>query len=137
MKEYKYEEFTIENAQNLIKTGYITEIICDGDIKTVNISEEEYLAIENVIKNVVDSFKPVIEAISELGKKMVETFSSIFLNLSNSLDKKITKKKFIKLLQSEGIQRNEINKIIKDNKEKYTYLRYYEILSKLSKDERK
>lgn len=137
MKKWKYEEFTIENAQSLIKTGYITEILCDGDTKTVNILEEEYLAIENVLKNIADSFKPVIEAICEFGKKMAETFSSIFLNLRNSLDKKITKKKFIKLLQSEGIQRNEIDKIIKDNKEKYTYLRYYEILSKLSKDERK
>lgn len=33
MKEIDYEKVTIENAQNLIKTGYVTEIICDADNK--------------------------------------------------------------------------------------------------------
>lgn len=137
MGKCKYEEITIENAQNLIKTGYITEIICDGDNKTVNISEEEYLVLEKAIKDVIDSVKSVVEAICELGKRMAESFSNIFLNLSNSLNKKMTKKRFIKLLQSEGIQRNTINEIIKNNKRPYTYARYYETLRKFSKDEGK
>ena len=52
-------------------------------------------------------------------------------------NKKITKRRFIKLLQSEGIQRNTINEIVKNNTKQYTYARYYEILIKFSKDERK
>lgn len=136
MKKLKYEEFTIENAENMIKTGYITEIICDGDNKTISISEEEYLELEKVFEKLIESLQPVIEAICEVGKKICETFSNVFTDLKNTLNKKLTKKKFIKLLQSAGIQRNEINKIIKNNKKEYTYLRYYKILNKFSKDER-
>lgn len=136
MKKLKYEEFTIENAENMIKTGCITEIICDGDNKTISISEEEYLELEKVFEKLKESLQPVIEAICEVGKKICETFSNAFTDLKNTLNKKLTKKKFIKLLQSAGIQRNEINKIIKNNKEEYTYLRYYKILNKFSKDER-
>ena len=43
----------------------------------------------------------------------------------------------MKLLQSEGIQRNAINEIVKNNIKPYTYARYYQILIKFSKDERK
>ena len=136
MKKLKYEEFTIENAENMIKTGCINEIICDGDNKVISISEEEYLELEKVFEKLKESFQPVIEAICEVGKKICETFNNVFTDLKNTLNKKITKKKFIKLLQSAGIQRNEINKIIENNKEEYTYLRYYKILNKFSKDER-
>ena len=115
MKIIKYsEEITIENIENLLKTGYITEIIFDADSKTINIKEAKYFEVEKAIKKLSDSIKLVIDAVYELGKK-----------LSN---KKITKKKFMKLLQSVGIQKNEINEIVKNNKKPYTYARYYEIL---------
>ncbi len=125
MKSIKYENITIGDIENIIKTGYVTEIFFDGDNKTAN------------IKELADSLKPVIEAICEIGKKMCDTFNAIFKDLKYLLNKKITKKKFIKLLQSEGIQRNTINEIIKNNKRPYTYARYYEILNKFSKDEGK
>jgi len=41
------------------------------------------------------------------------------------------------LLQSNGIQRNDINKIVQGNKEKYTYLRYYDIVTKFKKQNNK
>ena len=137
LKKCKYEDFTIEKAEFLIKTNYITEIVCDGDNKTANIKEAEYIEIEKAFKRLADSLKPAIEAICEIGKKMCDTFNAIFKNLKYLLNKKITKKKFIKLLQSEGIQRNTINEIIKNNKRPYTYARYYETLKKFSNDEGK
>lgn len=137
MKNIKYENITIENIENIIKTGYVTEIFFDGDNKTANIKEAEYIEIERACKRLADSFKPVIEAICEVGKKMCDIFNVIFKDLKYLLNKKITKKKFIKLLQSEGIQRNTINEIIKNNKRPYTYARYYETLKKFSNDEGK
>jgi mevalonate kinase len=137
LKQVKYEKVTIENIENLLKTGFVTDICCDGDNKTININEDELLRVEKAFEELKESFKPVVEAIYEIGKKMCDVFSSIFMNFKKTLNKKITKKKFIKLLQSNGIQRNEINKIIKDNREPYTYARYYETLMRFSKDERK
>lgn len=137
MKSIKYENITIGDIENIIKTGYVTEIFFDGDNKTANIKEAEYIEIEKAFKRLADSLKPAIEAICEIGKKMCDTFNAIFKDLKYLLNKKITKKKFIKLLQSEGIQRNTINEIIKNNKRPYTYARYYEILNKFSKDEGK
>ena len=125
MKSIKYENITIGDIENIIKTGYVTEIFFDGDNKTAN------------IKELADSLKPVIEAICEIGKKMCDTFNAIFKDLKYLLNKKVTKKRFIKLLQSEGIQRNTINEIIKNNKRPYTYARYYETLNNFSKDEGK
>lgn len=137
MKSIKYENITVEDIENIIKTGYITEIFFDGDNKTVNIKEAEYIEIEKAFKQLADSFQPVIEAICEIGKIMYNAFNTIFKDLKYLLNKKITKKKFIKLLQSEGIQRNKINEIIKNNKRPYTYARYYETLKKFSNDEGK
>ena len=45
------------------------------------------------------------------------------------INKKITKKKFIKLLQSKGIQRNEINKMIQNNTEPYTMARLIKMVN--------
>lgn len=137
MKQLFYEKVTIENIQNLVKTGYVTEIVCDGDNKTINIKEEELLKIEQIFNEIADSLKPVVDAICEIGKKICDIFNSIFDNFKCMSNKKISKRKFMKLLQSEGIQRNTINEIVKNNTKPYTYARYYEILIKFSKDERK
>lgn len=128
MKQINYENVTIADIQRLYKTGYITEIIFDADNKKISIKEDEYLKIESAFNQLIESMKPVVDAIVEVGKKMVNTFNSIFQYLNSYLNKKMTKKKFIKLLQSEGIQRNTINEIVKGNKEPYTYARYYQIL---------
>ena len=137
MKTIKYENITIENIEGIMKTGYVTEIFFDGDNKTANIKEAEYIELEKAFNRLADSCKSVIEAIYEMGKIMCNAFNTIFKDLKYLLNKKITKKRFIKLLQSEGIQRNTINEIIKNNKRPYTYARYYETLKKFSNDEGK
>lgn len=128
MKEIDYETLTIENIEYLMKTGYITEIIYDADSKKIRIREAEYLEIEKACKKLEESVKALVDAICEVGKKIFATFSSVFENMNVILNKKMTKKKIMKLLQSEGIQRNAINEIVKNNKEPYTYARYYQIL---------
>ena len=146
MKKFEYEKISIENIQNIMKFGYITEVICDADKQAIIISDEEYAlmekAIQQTIKDVIepiaDAFVKTFEAIA----KVAETFNKVIVELAESLtkgmnDKKISKKKFIKLLRSAGMQRNEINKIIKNNRKKYTYLRYYNIISNFQKNKKR
>ena len=140
MKKCKYENITIEQAERIIGTGYITELICDADNKTININEDEYLKVEEVIKETINNVKktlePVINSLSEAFGTLAEvarSYATVLVGIAESFvknlsNKKITKKKFIKLLQSQGIQRNEINKIIRNNKEPYTFYRYYNIV---------
>lgn len=128
MKQIEYKNITIESVQALYKTNYITEIIFDADSKIMNINEDEYLILEEVLNKVAKSVKLIAEAIYEMGKRIYNACKSIIPNLDIILNKKITKKKFMKLLQSSGIQRNAINAIVKNNKEPYTYARYYQIL---------
>lgn len=136
MKKCKYENITIKQAERMIGTGYITELICDADNKEIYIPEEECLAIQEKMQEVI---KPVIDALTEAFEticKVVQPIINAVWNLAKKIpNKKISKKRFIKLLQSQGIQRREINKIIQNNKEPYTYLRYYNTTSKLLKDE--
>lgn len=145
MKKYKYEDITIEQAEKIVGTGYITELICDADNKTININEDEYLKVEEIIKETINNVKrtlePVINSLSDAFGILSEVARSYAIALvgidksfvNNLSNKKITKKKFIKLLQSQGIQRNEINKIIKNNKEPYTFHRYYNIVMSYQK----
>lgn len=128
MKKINYKDITIEMIQALYKTNYIKEIIFDADSKTVNIKEDEYLVLEEALNKVVKSMQLMADAICKMGKSIFNACKSVFQNLDVILNKKITKKKFMKLLQSEGIQRNAINEIVKNNKEPYTYARYYQIL---------
>lgn len=123
-KEMNYDSVTIENIENAIKTGYITGFECDGDNKVLIVSEDNCKRIENAFKQIADIAYTVCEEIKNI-------FIKTFCNLTSVLSKKITKKRFIKLLQSEGVQRNTINKIIKNNKEEYTYSRYLDTLKKL------
>lgn len=133
MKQLFYEKVTIENIQSLIKTGYVTEIVCDGDNKTINIGADDLLKIEQIFKEIVNSLQPVAEAIVELGRKMCNSFNLIWKDINCLLYKKMTKKKFMKLLQSKGIQRNKINLILKDNTEPYTYARYYKLIENVKR----
>ena len=96
MKQINYENVTIADIQSLYKTGYITEITFDADNKKISIKEDEYLKIESAFNQLIESMKPVVDAIVEVGKKMVNTFNSIFQYLNIYLNKKMTKKKFIK-----------------------------------------
>ena len=149
MKKCKYENITIEQAERIIGTGYITGLICDADSKTININEEEYLKVEEVIKETINDVKrtlePVINSLSNAFGTLAETarsFATTLVGIAESIvnnlsNKKITKKRFIKLLQSQGIQRNEINRIIKNNKEPYTFYRYYNIVVSYQKQNNK
>ena len=130
MKTINYKDVTISDIQTLYKTGYITEITFDADSKTISLKDDEYLTIKEVFDKLINAVQKVAEAVFEVGKKMAESLSLIFQNLSN---KKLTKKKFIKLLRSEGIDRNTINEIVKGNKEPYTYMRYYRTLLNLKR----
>jgi Mg2+ and Co2+ transporter CorA len=140
MKEISYKNITIGQVQCLNKSGYFSKIICDGDNLKVGLLEEEYIEAEKKIKKLIDDImKPVVEVFEQIANTIAEISADIFDNTKKDvnnfiytiLDKKISKKKFIKLLQSEGVQRNEINKIVQGNKEKYTYLRYYNIVKNL------
>lgn len=140
MKEISYKNITIGQVQCLNKSGYFSKIICDGDNLKVGLLEEDYIEAEKKIKKLIDDImKPVVEVFEQIANTIAEISADIFDNTKKAvnnfiytiLDKKISKKKFIKLLQSEGVQRNEINKIVQGNKEKYTYLRYYNIVKNL------
>lgn len=140
MKQISYKNITIGQVQCLNKSGYFSKIICDGDNLKVGLLEEEYIEAEKKIKKLIDDImKPVVEVFEQIANTIAEISADIFDNTKKAvnnfiytiLDKKISKKKFIKLLQSEGVQRNEINKIVQGNKEKYTYLRYYNIVKNL------
>lgn len=131
IKQMNYDSVTIENIENAIKIGYITGYECDGDNKTLIVSEDECKRIEEAFKELRESVEAVVRTISETFKNMWNTFNSIFENLNNKLNGKITKKRFIKLLQSEGIQRNTINETVRNNKEKYTYARYLNTIENL------
>ena len=137
MKNFNYEKISIENIQNIMKFGYITEVICDADKQEIIISDEEYALMEKAIQQTIkDVIEPVADELAETFvtiAQVAETFTKVLVEFAESLtknmNKKITKKRFIKLLRSAGMQQNEINQIIKNNTEKYTYLRYYNIIS--------
>lgn len=141
MKSFEYKNITIENIQNIIKFGYITEVIFDADNKEIIISDEEYALMEkaiqqtikDVIEPVADAFVKTFEAIAEVAETFTKAIVELAESLTKNMNKKISKKRFIKLLRSAGMQRNEINEIIKNNREKYTYLRYYNIISNFQK----
>lgn len=82
------------------------------------------------------------EGFAEILNDICAGLNNAFANLAAEIrdvvsninfDKKLTKKKFCKLLQSYGIQRNEINKIVANNKEPYTYKRLYSTLNTYKK----
>lgn len=137
MKKFEYEKISIENIQNIVKYGYITEVICDADKQAIIISDEEYALMEKAIQQTIkDVIEPVADALAETFvtiAQVAETVTKVIVEFAESfdkiMDKKIAKKRFIKLLRSAGMQQNEINQIIKNNTEKYTYLRYYNIIS--------
>ena len=128
IKQMNYESVTIKNIENALKTGYITEFECDGDNKVLIVSEVECKRIEEAFNELRKSAENVVSTISEKFKNVWNILFEIF---SNNLNGKITKKRFIKLLQSKGIQRNTINEIIKNNKEEYTYARYLNTVENL------
>lgn len=50
LKKISYKNITIKQAENLVKSGYFTEIICDGDNETIGVAEKEYIEAEQKIR---------------------------------------------------------------------------------------
>lgn len=142
LKKFNYEKFTIEQVQSLIKSGYFSEIICDADNKTIGILEEEYIEAEKAIKEkLTEIIKPISEAFCDVMKIICEAVQPVInavWDLAKQINnKKLSKKKFMKLLQSQGIQRRDINKIVSNNSEPYTYIRYCNIVTDYQNNNRK
>ena len=111
-----YKDITLEEAKEIYKkTGCI--LVCDADNMSINIEGELVNEIKELIDKLVNAVKPIIDRVVEVVKILGGYINNIF-------NKKIKKKRFIKLLQSRGIQRKQINTTIYDNKEKYTLFRY-------------
>ena len=79
------------------------------------------------------AFRKFGEAMGDVSRSIVEVFGEVFSNAWEQikaldfLDKTMTRKRFVKLLMSQGIQRNEANKIawkIHAEKGKYTLKDY-------------
>lgn len=81
-----------------------------------------------------EAFRKFGESMTEVAKSIVEVIGEIFSNawlqikeITKGLDKNVSRKRFVKLLMSQGIQRNEANKIawkVHAEKGKYTLLDY-------------
>ena len=74
--------------------------------------------------NLSKAFNKLGKAMSEVANVFVDLASKAFSDAWDvlkkiNLDKKLTRKKFIKLLMSKGIQRNEANKIAWQIHQKY------------------
>lgn len=86
------------------------------------------------IDRMSEAFRKFGEAMADVARSIVEVFGEIFSNawlqikeITKGLDKDISRKRFVKLLMSQGIQRNEANKIawkVHAENGKYTLLDY-------------
>ncbi len=119
----KYSDMTIEEAE-IIQKNIQCEILCNGDNQEIlfnNIMEE---FINNFKEGLLYICKKVYEVVEVIGNTIAKIITTIKENIIKLLDKKISKKRFMKLLQSRGMQRNEINHIVENNKDEYTLWRY-------------
>lgn len=120
----KYSDMTIEEVENIQK--YIQyEVICNGDKQEIIFNNIMNEFINNFKEGLLNIFKKVYEVAETIGNTIVEIMSTIKEHIKKLLDKKISKKRFMKLLQSRGMQRNEINQMVRNNKDKYTLWRYF------------
>lgn len=110
-----YKDITIEEAETIYRqTGCIFK--CDADKLKVTIEG-------NLIESINKIFERLAETIEQVAKYIIVAFKNICEYIRNLFTKKISKKRFMKLLQSRGIQRNQINAIVYGNREKYTLFR--------------
>lgn len=134
--EKSYEETKLYDLQILYATDITAEIKLDADRKTVTIMSLG-IAGENLKNALLEVIEPAAESILKateaIAKSFVETWSKLKDTLKPLMYEKMSKKRFMKLLQSEGIQRNEIKKIVANNKEPYTYMRLYQTIDKYKK----
>lgn len=120
----KYSDMTIEEAE-IIQKHIQCEIICNGDNQEIIFKNIMENFIKNFKEGLLNIFKKVYEVAETIGNTIAKIITTIKEYIIKLFDKKINKKRFMKLLQSKGIQRNEINHIVKNNKDKYTMWRYF------------
>lgn len=125
----KYEDITIEQLerlqQMLSNSNIECDIVLDADNRDIQIDIKQFKSvITNVCNVIYDVVKAIVPVFRDVFNALIKMIDSIQRG-----DKKITKKRFIKLLRSKGMQRKEINNIIKGNKEPYTMKRYYNTIS--------
>lgn len=88
------------------------------------------VAFKEFGEKVSEAMVPVAKAISNIANALTKAFVDVWEQIKpklSFLDKQISRKRFIKLLMSQGVQRNEANKIawkIHKEKGKYTFLDY-------------
>lgn len=84
-------------------------------------------------EKILEGFHLIAEGIVGIFTNVINTYSNVINDSINAivLTRKITKKKFKKLLQSKGIQRNEINILLQNNKEQYTIARFIKIVNEI------
>lgn len=85
------------------------------------------VAFKEFGEKVSEAMIPVVKAISNIANAITKTFVNVWEQIKPNLDKSISRKRFIKLLMSQGVQRNEANKIawkIHKKKGKYTIYDY-------------
>lgn len=131
MKQINYDNVKIKDIEQFKKLTNGADIICDADSKTIRIEDN---SLEEVFKKFNNSIKLVINSFEKFAKTITDVFKPIYIDLNHILNKKITKKRFMKLLQSKGIQRNTINEIVRYNKTEYTYGRYLQTINSFSKN---
>lgn len=141
MINLKYNDINIQNIEKNKTKCFVDNIVCDGDNKIIQIEENKIIkSLEYTIETIENTLGSIAKELLKFGNQIYSTTRKIVKNLFDdfkyTLNKKISKKRFMKLLQSQGIQRNKINEIVKNNTEKYTYERYYRVLSELSKDKK-
>lgn len=97
--------------------------------------------MDDIFKKMSEGMNLFAEGCKELMNKLVDVFINAFNQVRPSLksafnfmNKTMTKKKFKGMLQAAGIQRNEINKIVANNKDPYTYRRLIETLNLYKKE---
>lgn len=97
--------------------------------------------MDDNIKKMSEEINLFAEGCKELINKLVDAFTTAFnqvwptlKSVFNFMNKTMTKKKFRGMLQAAGIQRNEINKIVANNKDPYTYRRFSETLNLYKKE---
>ncbi|MBO5475548.1 MAG: hypothetical protein J5982_03460 [Bacilli bacterium] len=81
------------------------------------------------IEKMSEAFRNLGTAFGEFARPIVDVFSNAWEQIKalDSIDKTMSRKRFVKLLMSQGIQRNEANKIawkVHAEKGKYTLLDY-------------
>lgn len=112
-----YKDISIEEVERINKELQC-DVICNAD--------KQEIIFENILEEFINSFKDtLINAVNKIMESVNEVVKTIIEYVTKIFNKRISKKKFIKLLQSKGLERNNINKIIKNNRDKYTIWRYF------------